>query len=73
MLAHVALQTLEANADAPGAEAVSIKVASQALHAGRHGAMQPADVVLTGARWGGCHCTASTCLFVDRQGARRPV
>ena len=48
MMAHVALQTLDANADAPGADCVSVKVAASVLRARAADAEAPADVVVTG-------------------------
>ena len=48
ILAHVALQTLEANRNMPGARDISVRVTSEALRDSAW-TQQPAGVVVTGA------------------------
>ena len=49
MLAHVALQTVEANAHIPGVDSIRVSVASDALAKKLLDGMPPAEVVITGA------------------------
>jgi hypothetical protein len=61
MLAHVALQTVEANAHTPGVDDIRVSIAADALAQKQPGDMPPAEVVITGA-----HVWPPHMLLTDR-------